>query len=751
LAGMIIMNNILLGLAGFGIIHLFDLVAICRIRYLKPVMWITGIGLLIAAVYGIAATTQHAAVPAWLTGAGYLLTALSLAVLVYALFGNLPFRQTYLEAGIGQNLVTTGLYGLVRHPGIYPYAGLMLSMVLLFPSAEMATAAAIWLGADLGLIWVQDKFIFPRMFAGYRQYQAETPMLIPSGAMLKNYFGKRFARLQYEKNKTYIRSGKMSKNVELFKNGEHQEMWQRCCGFIDLSIEEFMLIQKRLLLEQLELVKKCELGQKILGGAHPETLEEFRNSVPLTTYADYAPHLLKRRMEGLPRKPILWQCTSGKSGESTFRWVPVTARQLDEIEPLIFALIFFSSCQNRGEIKFRERDKVFYGMAPPPYATGTMTRVLPHEIFDFLPPVEMSEQVSFEERTKMGFKMALEDGLDLCFAMSSVAVAIGNRFGGSGSSSTFDRKYLMAHPGMAVRLLRGLIKSKMAGRKMLPRDVWNLKGMITFGLDGAVYREKIKEMWGRYPLDFHGCTEAVVIATQTWDYEGMTFVPNLNFFEFITEQDSIRSSQDPDFVPPTYLLNEIKPGNYELVITSFHGGPFIRYRLGHLVKIHSVRNEKLDIDIPQMSFIGRIDDQIDIAGFTRLSEKVIWQAVEKTGIEYAGWTARKEIEEKPVLNIYLELKGEARISAQQAAMLIHKQLKKLDVPYSELESFTGLNPLTVTLLPRGAFAAYKQYQVAQGADITRLKPPHLNAADEMIEVLMQPAAAPAAAGEAVRV
>lgn len=745
------MDNILIGIAGFGIIHLFDLVAIYRIRYLKPVMWITGIGLLVIAAYGIAVSADGIDLPVWLTGAGYGLMLASTAVLAWALFASLPFRQTYLDTGIGQDLVTTGMYGLVRHPGIYPYAGLMLSLVMIFPSTDMLAAAGIWLGTDLVLIWVQDKYLFPRMFAGYRQYQADTPMLVPSRVILKAYLAKRSAFVQFNKNTSYTRSGKMSRNVELFKKGEHQEMWQRCCGFIDLSIEEFMLIQKRLLLEQLELVKKCELGQKILGGVCPETLEEFRRSVPLTTYADYAPHLLKRKMEGLPRKPILWQCTSGKSGESTFRWVPVTARQLDEIEPLIFALIFFSSCQNRGEIKFKERDKVFYGMAPPPYATGTMTRVLPHEIFEFLPPVEMSEQVSFEERTRTGFKMALEDGLDLCFAMSSVAVAIGNRFSGGGNAPTFDRKYLMSHPGLAARLLRGLLKSKKAGRKMLPRDVWNLKGMITFGLDGAVYREKIREMWGRYPLDFHGCTEAVVIATQTWDYEGMTFVPNLNFFEFITEQDSIRSSQDPEFVPPTYLINELKPGNYELVITSFHGGPFIRYRLGHLIKIHSLRNEKLDIDIPQMSFIGRVDDQIDIAGFTRLSEKVIWQAVEKSGIEYAGWTARKEIEEKPVLNIYLELKGEKGISTHQAATMIHRQLKKLDVPYSELETFTGLNPLTVTLLPRGAFAAYKQHQVEQGADITRLKPPHLNPTDEMIAVLMQSVAVPSDAGETVKV
>jgi phenylacetate-coenzyme A ligase PaaK-like adenylate-forming protein len=62
-------------------------------------------------------------------------------------------------------------------------------------------------------------------------------------------------------------------------------------------------------------------------------------------------------------------------------------------------------------------------------------------------------------------------------------------------------------------------------------------------------------------------------------------------------------------------MNELEPGNYELVITSLHGGPFVRYRLGHMIKILSLRNENLGIDIPQMSFVSRIDDQIDIAGF----------------------------------------------------------------------------------------------------------------------------------------
>ena len=94
----------------------------------------------------------------------------------------------------------------------------------------------------------------------------------------------------------------MTTEAELFKEGKYEELWERCCGFIDLSLEDFISIQRRLLLEQLELLKRCELGKVVMRGATPRTLEEFREQVPLTTYDDYAPYLLKRRMDVLPKK-----------------------------------------------------------------------------------------------------------------------------------------------------------------------------------------------------------------------------------------------------------------------------------------------------------------------------------------------------------------------------------------------------------------------------------------------------------------
>ena len=522
--------------------------------------------------------------------------------------------------------------------------------------------------------------------------------------------------------------------AELLRDGRTTELWQRCCGFIDLSLEDFMKIQKRLLLEQVGLLKKCELGNYIMRGTTPRTVEEFREMVPLTTYADYAPYLLKRRMDVLPKKPILWQYTSGKSGEYPFRWAPVTAEQLDEIEPLILALVVFSTCKQRNEIAFKEMDKVLYGMAPPPYATGTMARAFPSELFDFLPSVAEAERMSFEERIQRGFEMALTEGLDLCLTLSSVAVAISERFSRGGKKT--DLKALSKRPKALFRLAKGVIKSKLARRPLMLKDLWSPKGLITFGVDSSIYKKKIREAWGIEPLEFHGCTEAVLIAMQTWDHQGMTFIPHLNFFEFIPEEESIRARQDPTYQPTTLLLDEIKPGRYELVITSFQGGPFVRYRLGHLVEITSLRNEQLSIDIPQMSFLSRVDDQIDIAGFTRLSEKVIWQAIENTGLAYAGWAARKEVKDEPILHLYIELREDRYTTAEQVASSVHEELKKLDTPYAELESFTGLRPLEVTLLPANAFRAYKLRQQAAGADLTQLKPPHINPPGTIVDLLL---------------
>ena len=90
----------------------------------------------------------------------------------------------------------------------------------------------------------------------------------------------------------------MATEVELFKQYRHDELWQICCGFIDLSLDEFMAIQQRLLSEQLGFLKQCELGRYLINGANISNLEDFRTLIPLTTYDDYAPYLLNKKEVG---------------------------------------------------------------------------------------------------------------------------------------------------------------------------------------------------------------------------------------------------------------------------------------------------------------------------------------------------------------------------------------------------------------------------------------------------------------------
>ena len=528
----------------------------------------------------------------------------------------------------------------------------------------------------------------------------------------------------------------MPKVVELLRQGRNEELWQMCCGFLNLSLEQFMTIQKRLLLEQLELLNHCALGKKIMNGAKPETVEEFRQRVPLTSYADYCPELLEKREDVLPVKPASWVHTSGRSGEYPCKWVPMSATYSHQMSVLMCGIGMLSSSKEWGEASsFPERPKIVYTVAPRPYISGAMASMLEQQTpADFLPPLDEAEALSFEERIKLGFKQALSQGFDYFFGLSMVLVTVGNRF--SQSSNKLDIRPLLSQPRVLFRLAKGLVKSKLARRPMLPKDLWSVKGIICSGLDSWVYKDKIKELWGRYPLDIYSGTEGGIIATQTWDCDGMTFIPNLNFLEFIPEKEHFKWQLDHSYKPKTVLLDEVKAGeNYEVVITNFHGGALVRYRPGDMVKITSLRNDKLGIDIPQMVFERRADDLIDIAGFPRLDEKTVWQAIANTGIRYEDWSARKEYEQnEPIIRLYIELKE--KIEVKEVERLVHQQLVTINQDYRDLESMLGIRPLRVTLLPAGSFQRYYEERKRGGADLAHLKPPHINPSDKVLSLLL---------------
>jgi phenylacetate-coenzyme A ligase PaaK-like adenylate-forming protein len=213
----------------------------------------------------------------------------------------------------------------------------------------------------------------------------------------------------------------------------------------------------------------------------------------------------------------------------------------------------------------------------------------------------------------------------------------------------------------------------------------------------------------------------------------MTFVPNLNFLEFMTRKEYVKWSSDHSYRPRTLLLDEVVPGErYAVVVTNFLGGAFVRYLLGDMIEITSLRNDKLNINIPQMQFFSRADNVLDFAGAS-LTEKTIWQAIEDSGLAYVDWLARKEVRESPVLHIYVELKNEHK--AEEVTAAIDEQLRKTREDYAYMVRELGFKLLEVSLLPGGAFQRYIARQQAAGADPAHLKPPHINPTDDVLAVL----------------
>jgi len=174
------MAQILLGALAFALAFAFDWASWRRIPYLKALL-----GLAAAATFGVSLAWTLAAPgryewPAWAALVGWPLLLVAVALLVYSLGIEIPFTTTYAKRGVGDNLVTTGTYALVRHPGVLWFCLWMLSLVLVSRGRLMLLAGVVWSVLDAVYVWLQEVFLFVRMFPGYAAYRQATPMLLPT-------------------------------------------------------------------------------------------------------------------------------------------------------------------------------------------------------------------------------------------------------------------------------------------------------------------------------------------------------------------------------------------------------------------------------------------------------------------------------------------------------------------------------------------------------------------------------------------
>ncbi len=328
----------------------------------------------------------------------------------------------------------------------------------------------------------------------------------------------------------------------------------------------------------------------------------------------------------------------------------------------------------------------------------------------------------------------METGIDYFYGLASVLAKMGERFEQGGSSK---RSLSMLKPRVLVRLIRGFIKAKLQKRNMLPKDIWKLKGVMAGGMDTEIYREKVHYYWGKPPMEGYASTEGGMQSFQSWNYKGMTLFPDINFYEFIPFEEHLKNKENPNYIPKTFLIDEIQTGIYEIVFSNLLGGVLMRYRVGDLINFVSLDDKELGCEIPQFRFYSRADDLIDLSNMVRFNEKDIWKAIDNAGVKYVDWTARKEIESgKSIVHIYLELKPEEKNELSEITKKIEEFLKISHPDFAGMEEILGENNLKLTRLPAGAFNNFMENARASGADLAHLKPPHMQPKDNVLEKLI---------------
>lgn len=505
------------------------------------------------------------------------------------------------------------------------------------------------------------------------------------------------------------------------KNQEYERMWQEYCGFLELDMDSYMGIQNRLLEEQMQIWCASPLGQKITKGRTPRNIEEFRKIVPLTTYEDYADVLLLKREEMLPDKPIIWIQTTWEGGKHPIKVAPYTKGMLQTYKTNVITCMMLSTCQEKGKFDVDIGDTFLYALAPLPYTTGLIPLALTDEInIEFLPPVSEAVNMTFSERNKRGFKMGLSKGIDFFFGLGSVAyyvsLSVANLSEGDKKGKSTLEKICSMSPVMMARYLNAKKRCKRENRTLKPKDLFKLKGFLCAGTDNHCYKDDLEDMWGVRPMEVFSGTEPSCIGTETWNRNGLYFFPDVCFYEFIPESEMYKNMEDPSYIPSTVCMNEVAPGEvYEIALTVLKGGAFARYRVGDMYRCLGLTSAEDETRIPRFEYIDRIPSIIDIAGFTRISENSIKNVIELSGVDVAGWIALKEFTQdkgRPFLHLYVELSANTIVNRAVSKELLKEHLtiyfKYVDQDYQDLKRILGMDPLEITILRCGTFAAYER-------------------------------------------
>lgn len=497
------------------------------------------------------------------------------------------------------------------------------------------------------------------------------------------------------------------------KNTKQDAMWDEYCGFLSLSTNEYMDIQRRLLSEQLALYCDCELGRRMLNGKRPASVSEFRSASVLTTYGDYDDILLQHVESALPQKPAAWIETPWKGGNRPVKVIPHTQSMLDNFSRLLVAMLLNLSALTNRRVNLKHPEDIT-GIAPPALLTGLMPYLLNEGL-----PVRYTcrcpsiNDLSAQQRSAEGIRLGMTRNPGVVLGSSTALAGISSLFWSENAGDSTLPELLKTTFFPNYRFFKAVKKRRQHGCAIRPRDIWQPRGLISMGSDAGHLKKKIEDVWGMRPLELFATAETGGIAMEPAAGDGLCFLPDAGFYEFLPMDELEKSLLDPAHRPKTYLMDELIAGrSYELVFSSFKGGVFSRCRLGEVFRCVSLTDEENGILFPQFFHVGKTPDVIDITDYFSFTESTINDAIRLSNLDILDWFAVKEYDahRNAGMHLYVEIGSQTVISGAVTPQVLHEHLsiyfRYLDTDYPQLKQLTRCDPMRITILPTGTVRAY---------------------------------------------
>lgn len=514
--------------------------------------------------------------------------------------------------------------------------------------------------------------------------------------------------------------------------------------------------QEATLKKIMEKNKDCELGRKY-DFANINSIKEFQEKVPLSTFEDYAP-LIDRILENdkekiiTSSKIIRYTASSGSVGKPKIQ--PKTVRDIWNMQCMGFAATPACAAnwfKKQGIYKHlpKQMGPLLISLNGHKLKNGKMSNGAGQVPFTYLTPIikyfsttplEILYPEDQDNTNTSYFQCRFSlINRDVTYLGSMVITLLTTMFEymegnwellcNDIEKGTIDpsiqcpqslreqmMKKIKPDPKRAAELRKefekGFETETPIAKRIWPKLCWGY-GMISSTL--SVYVDKLKRYVGDLPLHNMGyaASEGYMAMPVELNASDYVLLPRSLVYEFLP-------LDAPEGTRPL-TLGEVEVGkDYEIIVTNFSG--LYRYRILDVVRITGKHNNS-----PKVEFLYRTNMGLNLANEKTTTQMLDWVAEkveEKFGLDFKGFSFYSEAKsETPHYVMLVECGSDAPVKNRaEIEDFIDQAFRECNEKYDKYRSWGMIHMPKLYQLQDGTYDDYKKSILAQGRVLNQIKP-----------------------------